>query len=269
MDGVPQCFFFEVADRLATLWQELAAAGEQFDMVFIDADKDNYINYYNFILDNNLLRMRGVICVDNTLFKSKVYLEDVSDANGLALRHFNRFVSADPRVEQVSAKSPTRQSSTADLLLTHRRPSVWHHKVILPLRDGLSIIRRVPATSEGVKVTIGGEKQQIRAAGNFLGVRLILLLCVRVLFLNQEKITDDVVFRGVKGQPVLERMRLDGKVAYVTGGGQGIGRAFAHALGEAGAKVAVVDLDQDKADTVAMELFVKGELRRQSHSPQS
>lgn len=70
---------------------------------------------------------------------------------------------------------------------------------------------------------------------------------------------DDVVFRGVKGQPILDRMRLDGKVAYVTGGGQGIGRAFAHALGEAGAKVAVVDLDQDRADAVAKELFLKGE----------
>lgn len=70
---------------------------------------------------------------------------------------------------------------------------------------------------------------------------------------------DDVVFRGVKGLPILERMRLDGKVAYVTGGGQGIGRAFAHALGEAGAKVAVVDLDHDKADAVAKELFLKGE----------
>lgn len=96
-----------MVDRPVILWQELAAAGEQFDMVFIDADKDNYINYYNFILDNNLLRMRGVICVDNTLFKSKVYLKDVSDANGLALRHFNQFVSADPRVEQVSTNSPT------------------------------------------------------------------------------------------------------------------------------------------------------------------
>ena len=53
-------------------------------------------------------------------------------------------------------------------------------------------------------------------------------------------------------------MRLDGKVAYVTGAGQGIGRAFAHALGEAGAKVAIVDLDQDKAEIVAKELFLKG-----------
>lgn len=82
--------------------QELAAGGEQFDMVFIDADKNNYINYYNYILDNNLLRLRGVICVDNTLFKGKVYLKDTTDENGLALRQFNQFVSNDPRVEQVS-----------------------------------------------------------------------------------------------------------------------------------------------------------------------
>lgn len=53
-------------------------------------------------------------------------------------------------------------------------------------------------------------------------------------------------------------MRLDGKVAYVTGAGQGIGRAFSHALGEAGAKVAVVDLDQVKAEAVATELSIKG-----------
>lgn len=80
----------------------MADAGEQFDMVFIDADKHNYINYYNFILDNNLLRLQGVICVDNSLFKAKVYLKDTTDNNGLALREFNQFVASDPRVEQVS-----------------------------------------------------------------------------------------------------------------------------------------------------------------------
>lgn len=76
--------------------------------------------------------------------------------------------------------------------------------------------------------------------------------------MRQSEVTDDEVFRGVKGRTILDRMRLDGKVAYVTGAGQGIGRAFAHALGEASAKVAVVDLDQDKAEAVTKELSLKG-----------
>jgi len=67
-------------------------------------------------------------------------------------------------------------------------------------------------------------------------------------------VTDPVLH----SKPILERFRLEGRTALVTGGAQGIGRAFAHALGEAGAAVAVVDISLPLAQGTADELNMKG-----------
>ncbi|MFN4141373.1 SDR family NAD(P)-dependent oxidoreductase [Aestuariivirga sp.] len=52
----------------------------------------------------------------------------------------------------------------------------------------------------------------------------------------------------------LEKLRLDGRVAVVTGAGQGIGAACARALGEAGAIVIVADILQDRVGNTLNEL---------------
>lgn len=57
---------------------------------------------------------------------------------------------------------------------------------------------------------------------------------------------------------IIERFDLTGKTAIVTGGAQGIGRSFCHALGEAGAKIAVVDIDETYIDIMLKELQAKG-----------
>ena len=53
-------------------------------------------------------------------------------------------------------------------------------------------------------------------------------------------------------------VNLNGRAALVTGAGEGIGRAIAHALGAAGASVFVNDINPDRADRIAEEINAAG-----------
>jgi caffeoyl-CoA O-methyltransferase len=70
----------------------------QFDFVFIDADKPNYVNYYEAVLPR--LTERGLIAADNTLWSGRV-LEDDDDEGTRTIKAFNEHVKSDPRVTSV------------------------------------------------------------------------------------------------------------------------------------------------------------------------
>ena len=70
-----------------------------FDLIFIDADKINYVNYYRRALD--LLSPRGLILVDNVLWNGDVLQQPARDENTAAIQELNRVVVADPRVTAV------------------------------------------------------------------------------------------------------------------------------------------------------------------------
>lgn len=95
-----------VADRIdvrigaaaQTLPSLIAERGRAcFELVFIDADKPNYLTYYESALA--LINDRGLIVVDNTLFFGRVIDPAAQDRDTVAIREFNEFLRDDPRVD--------------------------------------------------------------------------------------------------------------------------------------------------------------------------
>ena len=72
---------------------------DKFDMIFIDADKMNYKEYYERSL--KLLDKNGLVIIDNVLWHGEVADEANIDKFTLNIREFNAHVAQDKRVEQI------------------------------------------------------------------------------------------------------------------------------------------------------------------------
>lgn len=113
--GVEKKIRLVLAPARGTLDAELSRGGQgSYDFAFIDADKTSYLDYYERCL--RLLRVGGLIAVDNTLWSGRVADPSITDADTLALRTFNAAVGRDTRV---------------DLCL-------------VPISDGLTLLRKRP-----------------------------------------------------------------------------------------------------------------------------
>lgn len=88
----------------------LPTLNQMFDLVFIDADKINYKNYYDMVIP--MVRQGGIVVLDNILWSGKVvYPQPKGDKETAVLKELNDYIQSDPRVENI----------------------------LLPIRDGLMI----------------------------------------------------------------------------------------------------------------------------------
>jgi caffeoyl-CoA O-methyltransferase len=85
--------------RMGPALDTMAHLQGPFDLIFIDADKVNYVNYYRRALD--LVSPRGVILIDNVLWDGDVLKQPAPDETTAAIQELNRMVAADPRVTAV------------------------------------------------------------------------------------------------------------------------------------------------------------------------
>ena len=102
----------QIFQHLGDAVEIIPTLNKKFDLVFIDADKENYVNYFHLIIP--MMNKGGIILSDNVLWSGKV-LEELNpkDTSTKVLLEYNKMVNNDPRVETV----------------------------LLPIRDGLTVSR--------------------------------------------------------------------------------------------------------------------------------
>jgi predicted O-methyltransferase YrrM len=111
--GLEDVIQLHIGDCKETLKTLRAGMKEMYDIVYMDANKREYCEYYDLVFD--MVRPGGLILADNVIWDGKVCQDPLpQDKQTLSIVKFNDMVSADPRVESV----------------------------ILPLRDGINVIRK-------------------------------------------------------------------------------------------------------------------------------
>lgn len=99
--------------RIGNALEVIPGLNEEFDLVFIDADKENYLNYYHLVLDK--IKSGGYIFTDNVLWSGKVLQElSLKDTETRAIVEYNNYLMNDSRVENI----------------------------LLPVRDGIMLTRK-------------------------------------------------------------------------------------------------------------------------------
>ena len=76
--------------------KELKDTKKLFDLIFIDADKENYLNYYESCM--NLIDKKGLIVIDNVLWHGEVADNANNDKFTNIIRDFNIHVKQDKRI---------------------------------------------------------------------------------------------------------------------------------------------------------------------------
>jgi predicted O-methyltransferase YrrM len=95
--GVADRIELRLGEALDTLDDLLRQAGEGgFDLAFVDADKENYLNYYERCL--RLVRRGGVILFDNVLWDGRVADPAADDPDTRAIRALNAALHRDERI---------------------------------------------------------------------------------------------------------------------------------------------------------------------------